>query len=302
MEMEYVTAQGARVPAIGIGTYLWRGEGCRRGIESALEIGYRHIDTGDHYNNYAEIGSAMAASDVDREDVFLTTKVPGDELAYDEVHEATERGLAELNFEYIDLLLVHWPSPDVPIEETMRAFNDLRDDGKVRHIGVSQFSVPRLRKAMEASEAPIVTNQVEYHPYFRQTTFRWEEEGEIDLFEFCADHDIFITAYSPLAVGEVLSNDTIEEIGRRHGKSPAQVVLRWHLQQGVCPIPKASSRTHQRENFDVFDFELMDREMATIGDLSGPRTYYWSREFGLVNRLRRKRAEFFDRGRTLLPI
>jgi diketogulonate reductase-like aldo/keto reductase len=301
--MEHLTTQGVQVPAIGFGTWRLRDESCRQAVESALDLGYRHIDTADHYDNHADVGAGIAASDVDRGDLFLTSKVAGEDLRYGEIHDVVERGLDDLGVEYIDLLLLHWPSPDVPIEETMQAMNDLRDDGAIRHIGVSQFSVPRLREAIEASDAPILTNQLEYHPYYKQTTFRWEEQRtSIDLHEFCAEHDIFVTAYSPLGVGAVLSNDTVEAIGRRQGKSPAQVVLRWHLQQGVCPIPKASSRAHQRENIDVFDFELTDREMVTISELSGPRTYYWFREFGPVHQLRRTLGSSYSRGRELLPV
>lgn len=286
--MEHVTTHDARIPMIGLGTWRMRGEECRRAVEDALATDYRHIDTADHYNNQRAVGAGIAASDVDREDIFLTTKVAGDDLRYDDFRESVDRCLADLGVEYLDLLLVHWPDDRVPIEETMKAMNDAQDEGLVCHAGVSQFSVPNLHGAIEASETPIIANQLEYHPYFRQTKFRQETVNtDVDLFEFCRDHDVLITANSPLGVGEVLTDETIRMIGQRHGKSPAQVVLRWHLQQGICAIPKASNRRHRAQNTDVFDFELTDEEMAAMSSLKGPLQYYLFRETGPVDRIQR---------------
>jgi len=251
------TTSDTVVPPIGLGTWRMTGAECRDAVERALEMGYRHVDTAAHYDNHEAVGAGLAAADLRRDDVFLTTKIPGFDLAYDDLRETAERSLDELGVEFVDLLLVHWPNEDVPIEETMGAMNDLQADGVVRHVGVSQFSVPRLRGVIEASSTPVVTNQVEYHPYFQQTTFKGETvDADVDLFEYCREQDIQVTAYSPLGVGEVLSDETVQRIADRHDKSPAQVVLRWHHQQGRAVIPKAASKAQQRENLAISDFEL----------------------------------------------
>lgn len=282
----------AEIPPIGLGTWRMWGDECRSAVESALECGYRHVDTADHYDNHEAVGAALAASDVPRDEVFLTTKVAGTDLASDDLTNAVPRYLDELGVSYLDLLLVHWPNQSVPISETMAAMNDLVDDGVVRNVGVSQFSVPRLREAMAASDAPLLTNQVEYHPYYRQTAFKDERpDTAIDLFDFCRSNDVAITAYSPLAEGNVLDDDVVGRIGARYGKSPVQTVLRWHLQQGIVAIPKASSKTHQRQNLDVFDFELTRAEMEAIAARRASPTYYLRREDGpLFRALRTARA------------
>ncbi|MFB6155299.1 MAG: aldo/keto reductase [Haloferacaceae archaeon] len=265
--MEYVTVQGESVPALGLGTYQLRGEQCVRAVRTALSLGYRHIDTAEYYRNEAAIGRAIAESDVDREDLFLVTKVWRTNLAHDDVLRSAQESLRDLRTDYLDLLLVHWPSRTVPIEETMEAMNHLRRDGSVRHVGVSNFSVEQVREARDASEAPILADQVKYHP----------QTGQDDLLQFCLDEDVLLTAYSPLAKGSVTSDETLRDVGQRYGKSPAQVALRWLVQQPqVAAIPKASSEDHLRENLDVFDFELTEGEMETIFELHG----------GLLDRLR----------------
>jgi diketogulonate reductase-like aldo/keto reductase len=287
--MYTITAQNAEIPAIGFGTWRLRGPECRDAVANALETGYRHVDTAAHYDNHEAVGAGIDDAAVDRDDLFVTTKVPGFALGAADLRETVQRSLDELGLSYVDLLLIHWPDDAVPIEETIGAMNDLQMEGAVRHIGVSQFSVPRLQAAIDASSTPIVTNQVEYHPYYQQTTFKDETvDVDVDLFEFCADRDIFVTAYSPLGVGEVLDDETIREIADRHDRSPAQVVLRWHLQEGRCAIPKAASEDHQRENLAVFDFELDDDELAAIDDCSGSLTYYLFHDDGPVRRARVK--------------
>ncbi|MFB6074650.1 MAG: aldo/keto reductase [Haloarculaceae archaeon] len=257
--MEYVTAQGVEVPALGFGTYPMRGEACETAVERALDVGYRHVDTAQMYDNERAVGRAIADADVPREEVFLVTKVLRRNLAYDDLLASVAESHEKLGTD-IDLLLIHSPSHAVPIEESIGAMNELQERGTVEHIGVSNFSVGQLRDAIAASDAPIITNQVEYHPF----------KDQADVLEFCIEHDVVLTAYTPLADGRVIGDDRLEAIGERYGKTAPQVALRWLLQQEqVAAIPKASSPEHIRENFDVFDFELTDEEMARLFDLQG---------------------------------
>lgn len=269
--MENVTAQGVDVPALGFGTYPLKGDPCRTAVQQALETGYRHVDTAQMYDNERPVGEAIADVDVPRSNVFLVTKILRGNLAYEDVLESVEESREKLSTD-IDLLLIHAPSRTVPIEESVEAMNTLQDRGLVEHIGVSNFSVGQLQDAISASETPILTNQVEYHPFKKQT----------DVLEFCIKNDIMLTAYSPLAEGRVVGHDRLEEIGDRYGKSEAQVTLRWLLQQNsVSAIPKASTPTHIQENFDVFDFELTDQEMTQIFDLQGGLPTRLQTELGL---------------------
>jgi 2,5-diketo-D-gluconate reductase B len=266
-DIESLTVQGVEVPRLGLGTWRLTGDDCREAVETALDLGYRHIDTAQVYTNERQVGDALAASDVPREDVFLATKLGPESRAYDDVLRTTEESLARLGTDYLDLLLVHWPngrppgSPPNPLaaapdhEETLRAMNELVDAGKVRNIGVSNFSVDELDTARELSDAPVLTNQVQYHPF-------WDQQ---DLRSYCRVHDVLLTAYSPLGHGGVLDDPVLERIARRHAKTPAQVALRWLVQQEqVATIPKATSREHLAANMAIFDFELTEAEMAEI--------------------------------------
>jgi len=258
--MEYETVRGVRVPAVGLGTYELQGRAGIRAVERALDLGYRHLDTAELYENETAVGTALGESSVDREDVFLTTKVWKTNLARDDVLASGRRSAEKLGVGTIDMLLIHAPSRSVPIAETIGAMNDLQSEGTVRHVGVSNFSVDQLRTAMAASETPIITNQVEYNPF----------EDRSALVEFCIEHDVLLTAYSPLAKGRVARDDTLAEIGERYGKTGAQVALRWLVHQpNVVAIPKAAGEDHLRENLDVFDFALTDDEMATVAELGG---------------------------------
>lgn len=257
--MEYVTVDGIEVPALGFGTARMDDyDEQYRAISAALETGYRHIDTAQMYGSEEAVGDAIENTNLDREELFVTTKLaPGNRDA-DVVHESTTESLERLEMEYIDLLLIHSPNSGVGHEETIRAMNDLQEEDSVRHIGVSNFSVQQTAEAMEYSETPIVTNQVKYHPY----------ESQADLLAFCIDENVMLTAYSPIAVGDVSDDETLTEIGERYNKSAAQVALRWLVQQPmVSAIPMSSSAAHIRENFDVFDFELADSEVRQIFDL-----------------------------------
>ncbi len=254
--MEFVTVDGDDVPALGYGTWQITGPACRRAVRDALELGYRHIDTAQAYENERQVGQAIGEADVDRDEIFLTTKIWHRNLAPDDLVRTAEQSLERLQTDYVDLLLIHWPVDDVPLEASLDAMMQLRDDDKVRHLGVSNFTPSLLHRALE--HAPVVCNQVEYHPYLGQQT----------LLEIARENDLMLTAYSPLARGRAADDPTLREIADRHDKSAAQVALRWLLQQErVATIPKAAGHDHRVANAEIFDFELSDEEMETIFEL-----------------------------------
>jgi diketogulonate reductase-like aldo/keto reductase len=258
--MEYVSAGDAEIPALGVGTFQLSGEQARETVTTALDLGYRHVDTAEYYDNERAVGDAIARSSVDRDDVFLTTKVWRSHLSREDVRPAVENSLDRLGTAYVDLLLIHWPHPRVPVAGTLDVMETLRDEGLVEHIGVSNFTRSQLAEAIDVADAPIVTDQVLYHPFNDQRALR----------EFCVDDDVALTAYSPLARGAVVGNDDLASIGDRHDKSAAQVALRWLVQQeNVVAIPRSASRDHLADNLDVFDFELTDAEMGRIDGLTG---------------------------------
>jgi 2,5-diketo-D-gluconate reductase B len=264
---ESVTVDDATIPALGLGTAPMTGRECHTAVEQALELGYRHVDTAQMYDNEEAVGAGIAAAEVDRADIFVTTKLNRGNLASENVRSSVDASLDQLDTAYVDLLLIHAPSHRVPIAETVKAMNNLQERDQVRHIGVSNFSVEQTQAAIEASETPIVTNQVKYNPYHRQD----------ELLEFCIEQDVSLTAYTPLAKGRVANDETLVTIGERYGKTGAQVTLRWlHQQPNVIAIPKASHTEHLQENLDVFDFELTDEEMDAVFAVEG----------GLVDRLR----------------
>jgi len=253
---EAVEVQGTRVPVLGFGTWLITGADAAEAVRDALEIGYRQIDTARAYENEREVGRGIADSGVPREEIFLTTKVPHDEATADEVERDAEQSLERLGVDYLDLLLLHWPSPDVPLEETLKALTAIRADGRARNIGVSNFPAGLLEQALDI--APVFCNQVEYHPFLSQER----------LLTVAREKDVLITAYSPLAHGQVPDDPTLNRIGDDHGKTAGQVALRWLLDQDhVSPIPKASSHERRVENFQVFDFDLTPQERQEIDAL-----------------------------------
>jgi diketogulonate reductase-like aldo/keto reductase len=243
---------GTKIPALGFGTAGLTGASAVDGVRDALEIGYRHIDTAQMYRNEAEVGKGIAASGVPRGEIFLVTKIVGPSLAGDQVGPATEQSLKALGVDAIDLLLIHGPSEDIPLEETLTAMAKQKAAGRVRHIGVSNFRVPLMEEAMGITE--ILANQVPYQPGRTQR----------GLCEKAKTTGFMLTAYSPLR-GKSAGDPTMEAVAKAHGKTPQQVALRWLLQQpNVAPIPRSSSPQHRRSNFDVFDFELTDAEMSQI--------------------------------------
>ncbi len=257
--MEYQAIKGERVPSLGLGTYRLTGKTCAQAVETALSMGYRHIDTAQMYGNESEVGRGIAASGVDREDLFITTKVWTSDFAHDRVLGSTRESLRKLGTDHIDLLLMHWPPRNsTPLGETLGAMRELQDDGAVRHIGVSNFSTSLVEAAAEHAE--IFCNQVEYHPFRSQSEILDQARGM----------DYLLTAYRPLSRGGVEGDATLREIGEAHGKTAAQAALRWLVQQEkVSAIPKATGDKHLRANLDVFDFELSAEEMDRISSLSG---------------------------------
>jgi diketogulonate reductase-like aldo/keto reductase len=274
--MEYVEAGDATIPALGLGTWQNTGDACTESVRTALEMGYRHVDTAQVYDNERAVGEGLAAADVDRAEVFLTTKVWRSNLARRDVLESVRESVEKLGVDTVDLLLIHWPHPRVAIEETLGAMEQLREEGLVAHLGVSNFTRSQLAEARRVAEAPIVADQVQYHPYTDQSELR----------DYCVREGIALTAYSPLARGDVLDDEVLGTIGDRYDKSAAQVALRYLVQQeNVVAIPKATGREHLRENLAVFDFELSDEELARIRTLDG----------GLTTRLRNLAPAVFRR-------
>lgn len=255
-DLRHVEVQGERVPALGFGTWQLRGDECTEAVADALQLGYRHVDTAQRYGNETAVGAGIRASGVDRDKVWVTTKVWWESLSYEECLESAKASLARLGLARLDLLLIHWPNEALAMDEPLSAMKKLKDGGTIRHIGVSNFTPSLLQKALD--RARILTNQVEYHPFL----------GQDRLLEMAEENDLMLTAYSPLAQTRVLQDPTLREIGKAHGKSPAQVTLRWLLQQPrVAAIPRASSAEHRRENLNVFDFELNSHEMDRISGL-----------------------------------
>lgn len=270
--MEFVSLQGHKLPALGMGTWLLEGRDCRVAVPQALELGYRHVDTAQMYGNEAEIGEALAQSAVDRDELFLTTKIRSDQHAAADVERSTQESLRKLRTDYVDLLLIHWPVQFARVGETLDAMVDLQERGYVRAIGVSNFTPSQFRTA--AGLAPVACNQVEYHPFLDQQP----------LLGAVREADAVLTAYSPLARGGVFSDETLRDIGEQHRKTPAQVALRWLLDhEGVVVVPKATSREHLAANLEVFDFRLSVQERAAIDGLArGERLVDppWSPDWG----------------------
>jgi diketogulonate reductase-like aldo/keto reductase len=256
-----VTANGAEIPAVGLGTWRLTGESCIRSVHAALEAGCRHIDTAAIYDNEAAVGEAIRSQPVPRADIFVTTKVWYSDAVDGPLQRSAEASLKRLGLDQIDLLLIHWPNLRASIEEQVRALCDARRRGLARHIGVSNFPVRELEAAVAATEAPLVANQVEYHPYLDQAP----------VLEACRRHGLALIAHVPLAHGNVARDPVLQAIARAKGRSAAQVALRWLIQQpGVAAIPGSSSSQHVRENRAVEDFELTAEEMARIAGLARP--------------------------------
>jgi len=256
---------GNRIPALGLGTYGLNGDEGAAAIGSAIDAGYRLLDTALNYTNEDAVGQAVRAADVPRDELFVTTKLPGRHHGYDEAHRSIEESLGNLGLDYADLYLIHWPNPSVDrFVDTWKALVDLRDSGVVRSIGVSNFTEAHLQRIIDATGVAPAVNQVELHPYFGQAAQRAVHERM----------GIVTESWSPLAKGSELASEApITEAAAAHGVTPNQVVLRWHVQLGAVPVPKSGDAGRQRENLDVFGFTLTDEEMAAISGLERGRLW-----------------------------
>ncbi|WP_159005242.1 aldo/keto reductase [Bradyrhizobium sp. S69] len=252
--MNVIEANGAKIPAIGLGTWELRGRTCARLVEQALRLGYRHIDTAQVYENEREVGEGLRASGIKRDEVFVTTKVWTTHFAPNDLERSTRESLSKLHLAAVDLLLLHWPNPRVPLQETLGALAHVKQVGLARHIGVSNFTVALIEEAVAACPEPLVCDQVEFHPYLDQTKVR----------EACARNGMAVVAYSPVAKGRIKNDETLARIGQAYGKTAAQVCLRWLVQQNVAAIPRTSRIERLSENIDIFDFALSDQEMAEL--------------------------------------
>jgi diketogulonate reductase-like aldo/keto reductase len=264
MGNDYDVPDRSGMPGLGLGT--WQNDDpaeCEQSVRTALETGYRHVDTAQVYGNEAAVGQGIAAADVDREDVFLATKLWTDNLSYDRVFESTAESLDRLGTEYLDLLYVHWPTGDYEPEETLTALEELREDGVIERIGVSNFEPSHIETAQDVLDTPIFANQIETHPLLQQRRLR----------EFCAEQDIEVVAYSPLARGRVFDVETLSEIAAEHGVSEAQVSLAWLRQHGLTAIPKATGVDHIRDNWGSLGLELSDAEIERIDGIDERRRF-----------------------------
>ncbi|MDO3402824.1 aldo/keto reductase [Mycolicibacterium neoaurum] len=262
---------GHSIPAVGLGVWQTPPEDTRLAVESALRTGYRHIDTAAVYQNETEVGEGLVSSGVPRADIYLVTKLWNSEQGYDKALRAFDASARRLGVDYVDLYLIHWPLPEVNLYvESFKALSTLRDDGRVRSIGVSNFQPEHLRTLIDATGIVPAVNQIELHPRLPQQELR----------ELHDELGIATEAWSPLGQGGLLSEPTVTAIAEAHSKTPAQVLIRWHLQLGNIVIPKSVNPDRIASNFDVFDFELTEKDIASIGSLDDgtrlgpdPRTF-----------------------------
>jgi len=258
--MQVVEAKGFRIPIIGLGTWELRGRDCARLVEQAIRLGYRHIDTAQMYANETEVGEGVRNSGK-RSEVMVTTKVAHTNMAPQDVERSVKESLRKLRIDEIDLLIIHWPNDRIPLAETLGAMARMKQAGYVKQLGVSNFTVKLLDEAARVTDEPLVCNQIEYHPFLDQSK----------VIAACRKHGMAVVAYSPIARGSAMGNDVLERIGRAHGKSSAQVSLRWLVQQDVVVIPRTSRRERLEENLAIFDFTLSPDEMADIAALAAAK-------------------------------
>ncbi len=258
-------SSGSQIPTIGFGTWqIFPNGRAKKATLSALQAGYQHIDTARIYGNEKGVGEAIRESSVNREAVFLTTKLWNSNQGYDEAHKAFETSLSRLGLEYVDLYLIHWPVSGKRLD-SWRAIEEIYKSGRAKSIGVSNFTVKHLQELMNISSVVPTVNQVEFHP------FLYNEQ--IELLEFCDKHNIVVEAYSPLAHGKKTDEEVLPRIAEAHNKSPQQIMIRWCLQHGTVPLPKSSNFDHIKQNLQVYDFDLSENEMNAINELSdGTRT------------------------------
>jgi 2,5-diketo-D-gluconate reductase B len=253
-----VTANGAKIPFLGLGTWDLRGRTCVRMVEQALQLGYRHIDTAEMYDNEREVGEGLHASGVKRGEIFVTTKIWPSHFAPRNLERAARDSLTRLHLREVDLLLLHWPNPQIPLADTLGALGKVKRDGLARHIGVSNFTVKLLEEAVRVSAEPLVANQIECHPFLDQSK----------VIAACRGHDMAVVAYSPIARGSARNDKLLARIGAAHGKTAAQICLRFLVQQNIVVIPRTSKEKRLGENAAIFDFTLSAAEMTEIAGLA----------------------------------
>jgi 2,5-diketo-D-gluconate reductase B len=257
-EVPRIVGRGLAMPKLGLGTGQLRNAPGQVAIERALALGYRHLDTAEMYTNEAIVGAAIAASGVARSDIHVTTKVLPEHMRPDDLRRSMDRSLAALGLDYVDLYLIHWPSPEVPLADTLGAMLRLKEMGLAQAIGVSNFTVALMREAVEVVGVPIACNQVEYHPLLDQSA----------VLRYARAHQIAVVAYAPLARGALFEYSELHRIGRKHGASPAQIGLKWLLdQEGVAAIPRAGRLQTQQENLDALRIVLDDEDRAVLAGL-----------------------------------
>jgi diketogulonate reductase-like aldo/keto reductase len=260
MKMQFVEANGARIPQIGLGTWELRDDVCVKMVAEALRRGYRHVDTAEMYGNEEAVGEGLRASGIARGEIFVTTKVWHTHLERAALLQAAKESLSKLKLDHVDLYLIHWPNAAVPLEETIAALNEAKEQGLAKHIGVANFTVALVQEAAKLSKAKLVNNQVEMHVYLDQSK----------VVAGCRRQGLSVTAYSPIVKGAATKDETLQKIGAAHQKSAAQVSLRYLVQQGIIVIPRTSKPERLSENAAIFDFELSDAEMKAIGALADP--------------------------------
>src|SRR5262249_36447119 len=262
--MNVIEANGARIPAMGLGTMTLKEQVCIDTIKTALRLGYRHLDTAERYGNEQWVGEGLqqglAASGLKRDDVFVTTKVYWDRLAPGDFEQSVAESLQKLKLPWVDLLLIHWNNPKVPLRDSIASLCAAKKKGQAKHVGVANFTSAMLDEAVKLATEPLVTNQIEVHPFLDQSK----------VLATCRRHGISVTASCPIARGKVPGNEVLERIGKAHGKSSSQIALRYLVQQGIIPIPRTANPQHLAEDLAVFDFMLSDAEMAGIAALKRP--------------------------------
>jgi diketogulonate reductase-like aldo/keto reductase len=257
--MHHVNANGANIPAIGLGTWTLTGKAVTQLVADAIRSGYRHVDTATMYDNEKAVGAGLRASGISRDEIFLTTKVWPSDIADGDLQRSVEASLKRLQVDRLDLALIHWPSGTIPLAESIRALNEVKDRGLARHIGVSNFTVALLDEAVALSRHPLACNQIEYHPFLNQDR----------VLAACRGHGMAVVSYCPLARGaELFPEPAVTAAAEQHGRTPAQIVLRWQVQQeGVVAIPRSSNAERIAQNLRVFDFALEADEMAALDAL-----------------------------------
>lgn len=257
--MQYVTTQDIKIPALGFGTWQLNGKECVKAVQKALETGYRHIDTAQAYENEEFVGQGINEFDIKRNEFFLTTKIWMENFDKDKFMPSLDDSLEKLRTDHVDMLLLHWPSADHDMDETLELLIEAKKSGKTRLVGVSNYTIEYMKHAQKKTGNLIATNQVEFHPFIPQGP----------VLEWARQHEMFLTAYSPLARGDIMKNRTIGDIAKKYNKNPAQISLRWIMQHNnVAAIPKSGTPDHIESNFDIFDFELTKAEIDQISSLA----------------------------------